>query len=53
MMNKGLLKIDCNRNNVPLIELVTEPDFENIKVLSFVNKYQQIVNFADMSDMEG
>jgi len=52
---KGLLKIDCNRNNVPLIELVTEPDFENIKeVLSFVNKYQQIVRFLQIckGDME-
>lgn len=52
---KGLLKIDCNRNNVPLIELVTEPDFEDInEVLSFVKKYQQIVRFLQIckGDME-
>lgn len=51
----GMLKIDCNRNNVPLIELVTEPDFEDIKeVITFVNKYQQIVRFLEIckGDME-
>ncbi|KAL6932874.1 related to Glutamyl-tRNA(Gln) amidotransferase subunit B, mitochondrial [Hanseniaspora guilliermondii] len=53
--HSGMLKIDCNRNNVPLIELVTEPDFEDIKeVLTFVHKYQQIVRFLDVckGDME-
>lgn len=51
----GMLKIDCNRNNVPLIELVTEPDFEDIKeVITFVSKYQQIVRFLEIckGDME-
>lgn len=36
--------IDLNRSNVPLIELVTKPDFEDLKqVRAFIKKYQDLV----------
>ncbi|XBW37830.1 hypothetical protein QEN19_003405 [Hanseniaspora menglaensis] len=52
---KGLIEIDLNRNNVPLIELVTEPDFESVdEVKAFLQKYQKIVRFLGIcrGDME-
>lgn len=36
--------IDFNRSNVPLIELVTDPDFHDVKqVKAFIKKYQNLV----------
>lgn len=43
--------IDCNKAGVPLMEVVTEPDFENTaQVLEFAKKLQQLVRYINVSD---
>ncbi len=47
--------IDFNRSGVPLVEIVTEPDFENsTQVKEYLQKLQQIVRYLEVSnaDME-
>ncbi|CAI4037170.1 hypothetical protein SMKI_02G0330 [Saccharomyces mikatae IFO 1815] len=42
--------VDLNRSNVPLIELVTKPDFSDIKqVKAFIKKYQNLVRHLHIS----
>ncbi|EJS44615.1 pet112p [Saccharomyces arboricola H-6] len=42
--------VDLNRSNVPLIELVTNPDFSDIKqVRAFIKKYQNLVRHLHIS----
>lgn len=48
-------KIDYNRSNMPLIELVTLPDFQSIEhVCAFVKKYQSLMKHIGVctGDME-
>ncbi|KAG2735686.1 hypothetical protein G9P44_001900 [Scheffersomyces stipitis] len=43
------VKVDYNRSNMPLIELVTKPDFEDLQqVRAFVKKYQTMVRHLDI-----
>lgn len=43
--------IDCNKAGIPLIEVVTEPDFQNTtQVLEFARKLQQIVRYLDVGE---
>jgi len=47
--------IDFNRSGVSLVEIVTEPDFDNTKdVIDYLKKLQQIARYLDISnaDME-
>ncbi len=47
--------IDFNRSSVPLVEIVTEPDFDNaFQVTQYLQKLQQIVRYLGVSnaDME-
>jgi aspartyl-tRNA(Asn)/glutamyl-tRNA(Gln) amidotransferase subunit B len=45
--------LDFNKSGVPLIEIVTEPDFTDIKeVTAFSKRLKQIVKYLDISDAD-
>lgn len=53
--SKSFTTIDFNRSGLPLVEIVTEPDFHNPEdVIEYLQKLQQIVRYLDVSnaDME-
>lgn len=48
--NEKQTLIDLNRSNVPLIEMVTQPDFTDLKqIRAFIKKYQNLVRHLDIS----
>lgn len=50
--DKGTL-IDFNRSSVPLVEIVTEPDFRNSDdVKAFLEELQVIIRYLDVSDAD-
>ncbi len=49
----GSSLIDFNRSGVPLVEIVTEPDFDNaVDVKAYLQKLQQIVRYSGVSDAD-
>jgi len=49
----GVSLIDFNRSGLPLVEIVTEPDFHNADdVKEYLQKLQQIVRYLDVSNAD-
>ncbi len=49
----GTTLVDFNKSGIALIEIVTEPDFENIEeVDKFAKRLRQIVRYLDVSDAD-
>lgn len=49
----GMTSVDLNRAGVPLMELVTEPDFESGKdARAFCQRLRQILRYLDISDAD-
>jgi aspartyl-tRNA(Asn)/glutamyl-tRNA(Gln) amidotransferase subunit B len=49
----GETLVDYNKSGVPLIEIVTEPDFQSAEeVLAFAKRLRQLVRYTDTSDAE-
>ena len=51
--NKESTLIDFNRSGMPLMEIVTEPDFKSSQeAKKFLKKLQQILRYLDLSDCD-
>lgn len=43
------INLDYNRANIPLVELITKPDFEDLQqITAFLKKYQTLVKYLDI-----
>ncbi|QPG75007.1 hypothetical protein FOA43_002347 [Brettanomyces nanus] len=48
-LGDGSTDVDFNRSNIPLIEMVTKPDFEDVEqVRSFIKKYSRMLQNLDV-----
>ncbi len=47
----GVTRLDCNRCGIPLIEIVTEPDFRTAgEVYAFLNHLRAVLIYSDVSN---